>query len=115
MYTAILQLSPPAFLHLQSSDGSKQAKLDVYAARRMLEEAERQPTPEAHNKAILDWLAGKLQCERDSLAENMAIELNDCIVKLVEKLNSERQKKTEQTASSLTFIPESPTPSATGP
>lgn len=115
MYTATLQLSPPAFLHLQSSDGSKQAKLDVYAVRRMLQDAERQPTQELHHDAILKFIADALDCDRYTLAENMALEVNDSVVLLITKLNSERQKKTEQTASSLTFTPESLTPSATGP
>lgn len=115
MSEPIFQLSPPAMLTLQTPDGAKQVKIDVYEARRLLEDAGKQPSEGLKQNAILQWLAKKLEVDRTALAENMALEFNDAIVRLVVRLNEERQKKTEQIASSLTFTPESPATTELGP
>lgn len=115
MHTATLQLSPPAFLTLQSADGANVAQIDVYEARRALDDARRQPSEDKHHAAILKYLAAKLDVTADALAENMALEFNDTIVLLVEKLNEERKKKALQTVSSLTCTPESPMATEPGP
>jgi hypothetical protein len=114
MHTATLQLSPPAFLTLQSADGGPTVKVDVYEARRALDDARRQPTEERHHAAILAYLAGKLGVGPETLAENMALEFNDCVVTLVETLNEERKKKQESIRCSLQFTPESPATTAIG-
>lgn len=110
-----LTLSPAAFLHIESSDGQHKARIDVYEARRALEEACRQPNDGLRNDAILNWLSGKLQVAREQLAENMALEFNDCIAAVVERLNEERKKKAERTASSPASTPDCQPPSQTGP
>lgn len=115
MPETIFQLSPPALLTLQTPDGAKQVKIDVYEARRALDDAGKQPSEDMRQNAILQWLAKKLGVDRTTLAENMALEFNDAIVRLVVRLNEDRQKKTEQIASSLTFTPESPATSEHGP
>lgn len=115
MYEATLQLSPPAFLTLQSPGGSKSARVDVYEARRALDDARRQPTEATHHGAILKYLAGKMEVAVDTLAENQALLFNDTIVLLVEKLNEERKKKAASTVASLTSTPESPATTGPGP
>lgn len=114
MNTATLQLSPPAYLNVQSPDGEKSAKFDVYEARRMLEDAGRSPTEDARENTILKYLAGKLDVPQESMAKSTALEFNDAIVALVKRLNEERQKKTLQMLSSLTFTQESPATIASG-
>jgi hypothetical protein len=98
MYESTLNLSPPAFLTLTSASGTTPARIDVYEARRALEDANRKPSEAQKWAAVLDYIAGKLSVPRESLAESTALEFNDAIVRLVGKLNEERQKKTEQTA-----------------
>lgn len=115
MTEATLTLSAPAWLNLATADGQHKARVDVYEARRVLDDAEKQPNETLRQNAILNWLAKKLEVARDDIAENMAMEVNDAIVRIVIRLNEQRQKKTEQIASSLTFTPESPATTEPGP
>jgi hypothetical protein len=115
MHYATLQLNTPAVITVQTADGSATAQIDVYQARRMLEDAGRKPSDEAKWAHVLAYLADKLGVPREELAESNAIELNDAIIALVLRLNGERQKKTEQIACSLTSTPESRPATATGP
>jgi hypothetical protein len=115
MYESTLNLSPPAFLTLTSASGTTPARIDVYEARRALEDANRKPSEAQKWAAVLDYIAGKLSVPRESLAESTALEFNDAIVRLVGRLNEERQKKTEQIAASLSCTPESPATTEPGP
>ena len=109
-----LQLSQPAFLKLQSAEG-KECRIDVYEARRLLDDAGRQPTEAMRQAHVLKYVADKLQVDRESLAENMALEFNDTIVRIIERLNSERQKKTASIAGWPPLIQASQATSALGP
>lgn len=115
MHETSLNLSPPAYIALRSPDAEAPVRIDVYEARRALDDACRKPTDALRWAAVLDYLAEKLSVPRESLAENMALEFNDCIVAVIERLNEERKKKQQSIASSLTCTPESPPTSAPGP
>ncbi len=106
-----LNLSPPAFLQIaaHSPDGnSLEVNIDVYEARRILEQAERNTDSEAKRWAVvLDWLATKTAIAREKWSESQAIEFNDTVSEIVATLNDERKKKAAQIASSPAVIPAS--------
>lgn len=106
-----LHLSPPAFLSItaQSPDGNAlEVNIDVYEARRVLEQAERNTDSEAKRWAVvLDWLASKTAVAREKWSESQAIEFNDTVSEIVSSLNDERKKKAAQIASSPESIPAS--------
>lgn len=101
------RLSPPAFVYLESPDGTKRERIDLYKARRMLEEAGKQPTEQARCDLILKWIADKLQLEFNDLAESMAVEFNNFVCKEVERVKEQLSKKLGETAYSQQSIPES--------
>lgn len=109
---ATISLSKPALVKLvvpvEGAD-PKEVLIDVYAARRMLEQAAKQPSEEDRYRTIMQWIAQQCQVPVLSLAENMALEFNDMVTAVVIQLNSVRSKKSESIASSLTSIPESQT------
>lgn len=108
-----LKLSEPAYIVLATADGDE-CRVDAYEARRMLAAA--QQKPEAEQLAtILDWLAERLGCDRAAMGENQALDFNDLIVEVVNRLNVERKKKRESIASWQFFTQESPEATATGP
>lgn len=88
-----LKLSQPEFLVLQSPDGSTKVNVDIFEARRKLEEAQQQPTQELRWKMVLEYLAERLHMKPDSLAENMALEFYECIQRCVIKSLDDRKKK----------------------
>ena len=94
-----LKLSPRAYLLLQSDDGSKEARIDVYEAHSMLIEAGRQPTEEKKWEYIAKWIAERLGCELTSLGRGSLYEFNDTVVALANKRLEERKKKLQEIAS----------------
>lgn len=112
-----LTLSPPAVMHLKFRHGETDhtARIDVYEARRVLEEADRKPNEALRIDHILSWLAVELQIGREALAENMALEFNDCIAGIVARLNEDRKKKAASTACWPDSTPASQPASETGP
>ncbi len=97
MSETTLKLSQPAWLTLETNEGHS-TKIDVYEARRMLEQAQKQPNEELRWKMVLDWLATKLTADRESMAENMAIDFHEAICAKVVSLAVDRKKKIESIA-----------------
>jgi hypothetical protein len=95
-----LKLCEPAFLNLQSPDGTKTAQIDIYVARKFLVDAERQPTEEAHWGKVLNYLADQLQVDVNQLARNQAIRFHNAIMVMCEEKNKELSDKSFLTASS---------------
>lgn len=109
-----LQLNQPAWLTLRSPDGLTEAKIDVYKARRLLEEAEKQPSEELRWKVIIKFLGEQLNVNGDTLAESSAIEFHECINRAVIALNDERKKRLSNIASLPDSTPASQTTSEPG-
>ena len=108
MTTYKLQLAPPAFLDIASADGTATARIDVIEANRMMVLA--QEKPESEMAAFINqWLAGKLNCPIDRLAESTAFELFETVVGIAAQLRAERKKKALAIASSsASTAPDSP-------
>lgn len=105
-----LHLSPPAVLNVKAvKDGvAVEVDIDVYEARRVIEQAERNTDSEAKRWAmVLDWLAAKTGIERNKFSESQAIEFNDTVAEIVFTLTDERKKKVAQIASSPESTPAS--------
>lgn len=85
-------LPEPAFLLLQSADGRATARVDVYEARRVLLEAEKLPDADRW-ATILEWLEQQLGVSASSLPENIALDFNNLVVAVVNRLDEERKKK----------------------
>lgn len=108
-----MHLSPPAVLAMSATppDGNSLGEIliDVYAARRMLAQAEIDSGDDEAKRwgVVLDWLASKTNIARDNFSESQAIEFNDTVSEIVARLNAERKKKAEQIASSPDAIPAS--------
>jgi hypothetical protein len=115
MYESSYTLTAPAYVTIRTHCGSKEARLDVYKARRVLDDAERKPSEELRWAAILSYLSTALNVPQDELAESSALEFHEVIVTIVSKLNEERKKKAASIACSLTSTPASPPATATGP
>lgn len=109
-----LQLSAPAVLTLKSPDGSKVTKIDVYDARRMLEEAEKEPSQEARWLKVARYIADKLNIDPTELAESSAVEFHEHINRIVLIKNSERKKKLDEIVAWPDSTLVSPTTSALG-
>lgn len=109
-----LKLSPPAFIVVETSDGSKSARIDVYKARRFLEEASKQANEEQRWVTVTKWLADKLAVQPDELAENVAWEFHECVAALVQKIRGVISEQSSSIASSQQPILESPTDSQAG-
>jgi hypothetical protein len=84
---------------LESPDGSKEVKIDVYEAFRMLQNLEKLPSEDAKWKKILEWLSKKLDIPEEDLAENMAIAFQNAIIELVEKSSDKLSKQFFSTVS----------------
>jgi hypothetical protein len=117
----VLMLDEPAYVKVSNSDGSNTAEIDIYAAMRMLGEADALNDESKRWAMIVNYLADELDCDPATLAENVAIAFNDYVCAIVVALNDARKKKAEiiaetfaTTASSLTFTPASPATSAPG-
>lgn len=104
-----LTLDDPAYVAISSADGSKTAKVDVYVAMRMLAEADAIGDEAKRWAIVLDFLAEELDCDRETLAENVAIAFNDYVCAVVTALNDARKKKAESVASEVMSIACSPT------
>lgn len=102
-------LDEPAYVKISSADGSKTAKVDVYVAMRMLAEADATRDESQRWAIVLDFLADELDCDRESLAENVAIAFNDYVCAVVSALNDARKKKAESIANEVMSIACSPT------
>jgi hypothetical protein len=117
----VMVLDEPAYVKVSNSDGSHTAEIDIYAARRVLGEADALGDEAKRWTSIVNYLAGELDCDPSTLAENVAIAFNDYVCAIVVALNDARKKKAESivetfamNASSLTFTPASPATSANG-
>jgi hypothetical protein len=117
----VLMLDEPAYVKVSNSDGSYTAEIDIYAAMRMLGEADALNDESKRWTSIVNYLADELDCDQSTLAENVAIAFNDYVCAIVVALNDARKKKAESiaetfatNASSLTFTQVSPATSASG-
>lgn len=110
-----MQLEPPATLTVRSPDGKKSARLDVYKTRRVLEEAQSQPTQEKRWERVQEWLAKQLDVSPVDIGESAALQLQTTINELVNVHNARLKKRTESTVSSLLPIPASQETSSAGP
>lgn len=104
----VLKIVEPVFVTLESPDGNHSKRYDVYAIRRILQEAEKKPNDEQRWNHVLEWLAKEWEVERSSLAENMAIHLNNAVMELVQSVNKELAKNVFTSASSPASTPDSP-------
>lgn len=84
-----LKLSKPAFINLETEDGSHKARIDVYQARRFLEEAAKQPSEEKRWSVVTNWLATQLGCEPKQLAENLAWEFHECVAAITKEVREQ--------------------------
>jgi head-tail adaptor len=111
---AEIELGPPAFVTVKWQ--GKQADIDVYAARRMLEQAEKESAGDEGrcNKAVLQWLAEQTDCNQEEMAESTAIDFRNHICAIVARLNEERKKKVTSIVASLGSTPESPATTEAG-
>lgn len=103
----VLRLPEPLFITLQSPDGATKFNIDVFVARRMLNDAEKQPTEEARWGKVLTWLGEKLSIQPELLAENMAIVFNNAVMELHNRVVPELKKEHFKTASLGESIPAS--------
>jgi hypothetical protein len=117
----VMVLDEPAYVKVSNADGSHTAEIDIYVAMRMLSEADALGDESKRWASIVNYLAGELECESSTLAENVAIAFNDYVCAIVVALNDARKKKAEiiaetfaTNASSLTFTQASPATSASG-
>lgn len=108
-------LDEPAYVKISSADGSKTAKVDVYVAMRMLAEADAIGDEAKRWAMVLNFLAEELDCDRETLAENVAIAFNDYVCAVVTALNDARKKKAESIASEVMLIACSPTSTQASP
>ena len=106
-------LPEPAYLLLQSADGSAKARVDVYEARRMLIDAEKH-TDADRWATILEWLEQQLGVPASSLPENIALDFNNLVVQVVNQLDEERKKKLASIAFLRPSTPASPATSGSG-
>ena len=95
----VLKLGKPAFLTVETPDGSKRVRIDVFAAYRILVEAEKRPSEADRWQYVLHWLAEQLEVDPSLLAESNAIMFHNAILQLVKKLNEELSQDFFQTAS----------------
>lgn len=109
-----LKLSKPAVIRLETADGSHMARVDVYQARRFLEEAAKQPSEEKRWQAVTNWLAGKLGCSPEQLAENLAWEFHECVAAITKEVREQITGKSSSIVSSRQLIQESQTDSLAG-
>lgn len=98
-------MAPPVVLDVESADGKTKARIDVYEARRMLEEAAKEVTETARWFRVRLWLANRLETMPELLAESTAIEFNNTVMAIVDRVNEERKKKVESIVSSPQPIP----------
>ena len=106
-------LPEPAYLLLQSADGSAKARVDVYEARRMLLEA--QNLGEADRWAtVQEWIEQQLSVDPGSITENIAIDFNNLVVDVANKLDDDRKKKLASIAFLRPSTPASPATSEAG-
>lgn len=110
-----LKLNEPCFLKLTSPDGTTSVSVDVYVARRVLEEAEKEPTEEMRWKRVISFIAEQLKIEPALLAESTALEFHECINRIVIRNNADRKKKLQSIVALPDSTPASPTTSDPGP
>lgn len=106
-----LQLEAPAYLIIETPPGylpHKAVQVDVYEARRFLfDEATKKPNESERWKAVKEWMANKLQIPVDLVAESNCLLLNNTVARLVEEVNKQISKKSEQIVSLPEPTPES--------
>lgn len=111
---AVFKLSKPAYITIETEAGQS-VKIDVYKARRVLEQSDKQPSEEAKWEYVGNWLKEQLNIPKEvTLAWNQVIEFNDLVVQLVIKLNQERMGKLNGMLSSQQSIQASPTTTESG-
>lgn len=116
---AVFKFGKPAYIRIETEDGLT-ARVDVYAARRMLELADKQPDYDSKWQYIETWLLEQLKASNTKdlsgykIAQNILIEFNDSICALVIHLNKERQSKIDGMLSSQQPIQASPVTTENG-
>lgn len=106
----VIKVMAPVFVTLESPDGQKSVRKDLYVVRRMLRDAEKKPSEEERWSFVLDWLAKEWEIDRDTLTENMAVHLNNSVMALVTEKNKELAKENFTHASSAASTGEAPQP-----
>ncbi len=80
--STVLQLHAPLIVKIKHPNGKEAVDIDVFAAARMLTDAEKQPNEQMRWESVKRWLADKLQCPKEDVSENQAWQFHEVIVKL---------------------------------
>lgn len=92
-----IQLSKPQYVTLVVPEelGTTEVKIDIFEARRMLVEANKQPNEQLKWKHIREWLASKLGVPNEMLAESNALEFNNMVLRVADKFVENLSKNIE--------------------
>lgn len=95
-----MKLSLPEPCYLEIEVGEKITKIDVFAANRVLEEAQKQPGQDQRWRAIAKYLETTLGIPQGSLAENQVVTFNQAVIKKYDEAWEIISKKVAGIASS---------------
>lgn len=108
-------LGNPAFLTIEASDKSAEARLDLFVAYRFIVNvADKKPTDDARYAVIVEYLAKALEVDKSKISELSAYKFREAVMKLVTAEVDDLKKTLATIASSPPRIPESQATSPDG-
>lgn len=111
-----LQFEKPAVLEVLTHDNRYTKVFDVLKSYRMLQQAEKEPTPDAMWGMIENYLKTSLGLQsNEDLAEGMAYEFREAIIGIYVNLSETVKKKLQKIVSSPLSFPESQATIPNGP
>lgn len=103
-----MKLRKPATLLVETSDGSKQARIDVFNMWRKLIDCDKKPTPDQKWEAVSALLADALGVDKSQVVESQAVMFWEAIIKIGKQEEAELKKAVGETLCLQPPTPDSP-------
>lgn len=103
----VMKMVEPAMFELVSSDGQYKAMVDLYEAHELVNEANKEPTPEARWTMIRAYISKLLGCNGAPIKKNQLVNFNNDVIGLASIEIELAKKNFESIACSRQSIQES--------